>query len=93
MGFFRRKTGPHGEEQTISGSARVAITKAQRAGADAIFHGACSACLWRKGNAQGEGLKWCMGCAFFNFTDHLPNRRLSEATDGDFAADEACYYD
>ncbi len=79
MGWFKPKLGTHGDQQYLTSSQRAAITEAQRDSKDAIFHGACIGCLWRKGNAQQEGLRWCMGCAFFGFTENLPNRCLPEA--------------
>ena len=80
MGIFGPQKGTHGDEQWISHSNRVAITDAQANGTDsASYHGACHDCLWKKGNAVGEGLRWCMGCAMFNFTENLPQRRLREA--------------
>ncbi len=55
------------------------VKEARVAGKDAVFHGACLGCIWQKGNAQGEGLRWCSGCRMFsncNFSNKwLPDRR------------------
>ncbi len=82
-----KRNGVNAREETISFSARVAITRAQQAGTDAIFHGACHDCIWKLNNAWGEGLRWCKGCAYFNFTDHLPNRKISGASTSDLELD------
>lgn len=81
------RNGPHASEQQITFSARVSITKAQRDGTDAIFHGSCIGCIWKLNNAWGEGLRWCMGCAYFNFSNSQPNRRIGEADDRDLGLD------
>lgn len=85
--MFQRK-GVNAREETISFHARVAITRAQTDGTDAIFHGSCIGCIWKLNNAWGEGLRWCKGCAYFNFTDHLPNRRIGGADSRDLALDD-----
>jgi hypothetical protein len=80
MSIFRRpKLGPHAPSMDIDPEARKAITEAQQAGRDAVFHGACLGCIWQPGNATGENLRWCMGCAMFDFNDLKPNRCLEKA--------------
>ena len=91
MGLFRKTKGPHGSERWVSASNRVEITNAQAEGRDAVYHGACLSCVWQKGNAVGEGLRWCMGCAMFDFVETLPNRRVGKALDGHRAMVEAGY--
>jgi hypothetical protein len=77
MSFFQRpKLGPSAPKMEIDPKARKAITQAQLHNTDAIFHGACHGCIWKPGNATGENLRWCMGCAMFDFDDLKPNRCL-----------------
>lgn len=87
MGWFREKRGygPSGRERELPLSQKIKITEAQRLKKNVIFHGACIGCIWLEGNSTGENLRYCMGCAFSTFADHLPNRRIKLADDRDFA--------
>jgi hypothetical protein len=76
MGWFGPRKGPHGDQMWIEPETRDEIREAQEQGKDCVFHGACLGCAWKKGNSTGEGLRWCMGCAFFEFSEHKPNRKL-----------------
>lgn len=79
--FNRPKLGPSAPPMDIDPRARKAITKAQRNREDAVFHGACLGCIWQKGNASGDNLRWCMGCAFFDYNHTKPNRCLDQSRD------------
>jgi hypothetical protein len=74
MGWFKRK-GPHAPDRLMPQAPMREVHRAQEEGRDATFHGACISCAWRRGNASGLGLQWCMECAYFNFVDYLPNMR------------------
>jgi len=70
------RRGVNSPPEFISDRVANEVAEAQQKDRDAIFHGKCLGCIWKKGNNQGEGLRFCIGCAYSTFNNHMPNRYI-----------------
>lgn len=66
------------DNHTIPDKKALEIAVAIAEERPAVFHGGCTACLWRHMNTTHEGIAFCRGCVYFAWNKALPDKSISE---------------